>query len=66
MKKIKLETIETRGFILEISEFGDVVRQYHDTNQERFNEVSKKMISDHLNTYKMNGAINTNFHIYEY
>lgn len=46
-----MEAIQKSGFILEIRENGEVVRQYHDSKIDRFMSESKKMINDHLNTY---------------
>ena len=67
-----MEKIEKSGFILDISEYGKVVRQYHDINHERFMKVSSEMIAEHLKDsclQKTGTNIevkNTNFHIYTY
>ena len=67
-----MENIEQSGFVLKISEYGKLVRQYHDNNYDRFMKVSSEMINDHLQKHclqKDNSkeeVKNTDFHIYTY
>jgi hypothetical protein len=64
--------IEQNGFVLKITEYGECVRQYHDSNYDRFMKISSQMITDHLqnNCLQKNQSKdevkNTNFHIYTY
>lgn len=44
-----METPEERGFVLKISEYGKVVRQYHDTDYIRFMDNVKVIVASHLN-----------------
>ena len=67
MAKKKLENIDERGFIIEISEYGKVVRQYHDTDRKRFSEMARSIINDHLDYSSRQGddeVKNINFHIF--
>ena len=54
-----METIEQRGFILQITEYGKVVRQYHDNDYERFSKVTKEIINEHLDRYSKQSGINS-------
>ena len=60
-----MEIIEERGYIITISEYGKIVRQYHDTNIDRFMRVATEMVSEHMSrSYKEDALQNTNIHYY--
>jgi thiaminase len=64
-----MTAIETSGLILQISEYGILVRQYHDTDYTRFMEESKRIIDQHLSKYakqKVEEVKNIKIHIYTY
>lgn len=64
-----MERIESTSFVLVISEYGKVVRQYNDKDYDRFMKVSRSMIDDHVahSVNQNRGEVkNATFHIYTY
>ena len=66
-----MKAVEANGFILTISEYGEIVRQYHDTNYDRFMKVSFDIIKQHHQENSVQKSNpkevkNIDFHMYTY
>ncbi len=64
-----MNEIVPRSFVLEIKEYGKIVRTYNDIDYDRFKKVSNGLINDHLTNNIKQGekeVKNTQFHIYTY
>ena len=62
-----MEEAQERGMHLVIKAYGEIVRQYQDTDHKRFMKVSKMIIESHLDNDCLQGAKevkNVTFHIY--
>ena len=65
----KMKEIEDKGLILQIKEYGELKRQYHDTNHKRFMENAHKIIDDHLRYHSgqdKNEVRNITINLYTY
>lgn len=46
--KSLVDNIQDSGCVLKISEYGNLKRQYHDTNVDRFLTETRRLIEEHL------------------
>ncbi len=65
----KITPIETTSFMIEVIEYGKMVRQYNDVNYDRFMRVVQDMVKDHMSKDILQGndeVKNVQINIYTY